>query len=245
MVARQGAGRRIVRRMATPARRARSEEDKRERSAHLLATARAALADGLPLQALGLNELARRAGMAKANVYRYYESREAVLLALLWSEWALVDDALRVDLRALNGQASPRALAALLADQLAGAPLLCALIAALPSVLEQNLTEDTIRGLKRNILASFRSAGAAMHAACPEIPAERHAQLLNDACAVVAGLHPFAHPAPAAAAAMCAPDLAPLRHDFAAELHRFLRALAVQAADEPAPAPVATDEPPG
>ncbi|HHH28079.1 MAG TPA: TetR family transcriptional regulator [Polyangiaceae bacterium] len=33
--------------------------------------------------ALSLNELAKRAGMAKPNIYRYLESRQAVLLALL------------------------------------------------------------------------------------------------------------------------------------------------------------------
>ena len=34
-----------------------------------------------------LNELSRRVGLAKSNVLRYFESREAVLLDLLGSEW--------------------------------------------------------------------------------------------------------------------------------------------------------------
>ncbi|MFI0409165.1 TetR/AcrR family transcriptional regulator [Actinomadura sp. 3N508] len=37
----------------------------------------------MPVSALSLNELSRRVGLAKSNVLRYFESREAVLLELL------------------------------------------------------------------------------------------------------------------------------------------------------------------
>jgi hypothetical protein len=53
----------------------------------LLRTARENLKQGGTLDELGLNELARQTGMAKSNVYRYFESREALLLDLLWEEW--------------------------------------------------------------------------------------------------------------------------------------------------------------
>ncbi|MEU9794671.1 hypothetical protein AB0E27_29400 [Streptomyces sparsogenes] len=38
-----------------------------------------------------MNELSRRVGLAKSNVLRYFESREAILLELLdraWRQWA-------------------------------------------------------------------------------------------------------------------------------------------------------------
>jgi AcrR family transcriptional regulator len=37
----------------------------------------------MPVSAMSLNELSRRVGLAKSNVLRYFESREAVLLDLL------------------------------------------------------------------------------------------------------------------------------------------------------------------
>ena len=37
----------------------------------------------MPVAEVTLNELSRRAGLAKSNVLRYFESREAVLLELL------------------------------------------------------------------------------------------------------------------------------------------------------------------
>lgn len=218
--------------MDKPFIRARSDEEKGERRAHLLATARAALAEGADLRALGLNELARRAGMAKANVYRYFESREALLLALLWEEWGRVDRALREELAACSAPLEPREVADRLSALLAGAPMLCVLITALPSVLEQNLSAQTITRFKRASLASFLSTGAALHAACPRLSAERYALLLHDATTAVAGLYPFAHPAPAAAAALADPELALLRRDFAVELRRFLRALVLVAVEE-------------
>ncbi len=75
--------------------RARQPEQKEERRRNLIATARAMLDERMRLDELSLNELARRAGMTKSNVYRYFESREAVLLALLEDEWRSWFDELR------------------------------------------------------------------------------------------------------------------------------------------------------
>jgi AcrR family transcriptional regulator len=41
----------------------------------------------MPVAQITLNELSRRVGLAKSNVLRYFESREAVLLELLDSAW--------------------------------------------------------------------------------------------------------------------------------------------------------------
>ena len=65
--------------------RARSEEQRAQRRQVILATAAAMLAE-MPVTELSLNELSRRVGLAKSNVLRYFESREAVLLELLDAE---------------------------------------------------------------------------------------------------------------------------------------------------------------
>ena len=67
--------------------RARTEEQREHRRRVLLETAAAMLAE-MPVATLSLNELSRRAGLAKSNVLRYFESREAILLELLDSEAA-------------------------------------------------------------------------------------------------------------------------------------------------------------
>ena len=69
--------------------RARSEEQREARRQAILGAAAAMLAE-MPVAEVTLNELSRRAGLAKSNVLRYFESREAVLLELLdaaWQDW--------------------------------------------------------------------------------------------------------------------------------------------------------------
>ena len=66
--------------------RARSEEQREMRRQAILGAAVAMLAE-MPVAQVTLNELSRRAGLAKSNVLRYFESREAVLLELLDSAW--------------------------------------------------------------------------------------------------------------------------------------------------------------
>ncbi len=62
--------------------RARSEEQREIRRQAILDTA-AAMLEIMPVSEVTLNELSRRAGLAKSNVLRYFESREAILLELL------------------------------------------------------------------------------------------------------------------------------------------------------------------
>ena len=62
--------------------RARSEEQRELRRRAILDAAAAMLTE-MPVAEVTLNELSRRAGLAKSNVLRYFESREAILLELL------------------------------------------------------------------------------------------------------------------------------------------------------------------
>src|SRR5215813_7092611 len=113
--------------------RARSAEQREARRRVILTTAAAMLAD-LPVADLSLNELSRRVGLAKSNVLRYFESREAVLLELLDDaarEWL---DALAATLRETVDAADPldkrcEAVGAATAVAIAERPGLCELVA--------------------------------------------------------------------------------------------------------------------
>ncbi len=75
--------------------RARSDEQREQRRAAVLDAATEMLGQ-MPVADVTLNALSRRVGLAKSNVLRYFESREAVLLELLdraLREWA--DDLVR------------------------------------------------------------------------------------------------------------------------------------------------------
>ena len=207
--------------------RARQPEQKEQRRAHLLETARGQLASGVPLRALSLSELARQAGMAKANVYTYFESREALLLALLWDAWQQWFQALQAAPRSRRRRAETLDdVADELARTLSSAPLLGELTAALPTVLEQNLSEAAIRAFKHDARALFGEVAAHLALRSPHLPPSAYAELLHDAAHAIMGLYPATHPAPAAARALEDPALHFFRRDFATELRRFVRALA-------------------
>ena len=143
--------------------RARSEEQREARRQAILGTAAAMLAE-MPVAEVTLNELNRRAGLAKSNVLRYFESREAVLLELLdsaWQDWLAQLDAglaAAVDGRQRRSRRAriswPRAVAA----SLAARPMLCDLISAQAAVLEHNVSPQVAAQYKRASIAGISRA---------------------------------------------------------------------------------------
>src|SRR3954451_11504604 len=118
----------------TTFKRARSDEQRALRTRTILDTAAEMLTE-MPVAELSLNELSRRVGLAKSNVLRYFESREAVLLQLMHS--AVVDwiETLRAELAARVDPAADLhercdATAAGFAASLSRHPLLCDLFSA-------------------------------------------------------------------------------------------------------------------
>jgi AcrR family transcriptional regulator len=209
--------------------RARRPEQKQLRRDHLLATARGLLVEGVAIHDLGLNELARRAEVSKANVYRYFESREAVLLALLWEEanrtWAAVAARLRPGRTATS---TVEGIVRLFARSFASEPLLCSLTAATPSVLETNLSTETIVAFKRQMAEFFDRAATAFERCCADLSHDEWAGLTYDAINLIVGLYPMTHPSPTAARALEEPGLEFFRRDFGTEFERYLVAVAAQ-----------------
>ncbi|RTL65675.1 MAG: TetR/AcrR family transcriptional regulator [Pseudonocardiaceae bacterium] len=145
--------------------RARSAEQREERRRSILDAASAMLTE-MPVAAVTLNELARRVGLAKSNVLRYFDSREAVLLELLhaaFTEWV---DALREE-----EPAGDRGewLAETLATSLRDRPVLCDLLASQAAVLEHNVSVEVAATFKRTALGDVAALAEVARAAVPEL----------------------------------------------------------------------------
>lgn len=153
--------------------RARSEEQREIRRRAILGTA-AAMLDEMPVADVSLNELSRRVGLAKSNVLRYFESREAVLLELLddfLGSWlaelaeeltAGIDAPAAPDVRA--GQ-----LAEILSRSLAGRAVLCGLFGAQGGVLEHNVSVEVVKRHKRASLARLETMSHLVRQHVPEL----------------------------------------------------------------------------
>ncbi|WP_152365092.1 TetR/AcrR family transcriptional regulator [Microlunatus speluncae] len=204
-------------------RRARSEEQRAERRAAILGVAATMLADR-PVADLSLNELARQVGLAKSNVLRYFDSREAILLELLDAqsgEWLATLEAARPSRGGLPTRC--RRLAELITASLAERPVLCDLISAQTAVLERNVSVDVAIRHKRSSLANIKRLTEVVRSAVPEL-AEPAAVKFAAATLLTAGaLWTHQRPSEAMLAAYCAdPELAALRIDFHSALGELL-----------------------
>jgi AcrR family transcriptional regulator len=177
------------------------------------------------LDGVSLNAVARRAGIAKSNVYRYFESREAILLILLNEDQTACVTALEEGLARLSGKIDARAVARVFARTVEAAPRFCVLQTALSTVLEQNISEEGVTIYKQHALRVGLRIGNALRAALPAFPPQATGPFIRYAHAALAGLYPLAHPAPAVARAVRAPQLAAFRCDFAEDLEAMIAAL--------------------
>ncbi|WP_141781620.1 TetR/AcrR family transcriptional regulator [Nocardioides albertanoniae] len=137
--------------------RARSDEQREIRRRAILDTA-AAMLDEMPVAEVSLNELSRRVGLAKSNVLRYFESREAVLLELLDDFLGAWLDELTAELdKGIDPAASPEVragrLAEILGRSLAERRVLCDLVGAQGGVLEHNISVEMVKRHKRAAMA--------------------------------------------------------------------------------------------
>ncbi len=178
------------------------------------------LADSLDSGSLSLNGLAREAGMAKSNVYRYFESREAVLMEVLAAEWLDWHTDLLGELGELEPPVPDDQLVGLLARSVARRPSLCHLISVLPSVLEKNADVERVAQFKLAGVQLTAEMAAALHRAAPDHPVEHFVEMLRHATVFIVGAWPLSNPAPHVAELMQREPYCQMKHDFEADLAR-------------------------
>lgn len=195
----------------------------------------------MPVAKLSLNELSRRIGLAKSNVLRYFESREAVLLELLQAE--MQDWATELGRIAPPGGGTPRErgdrLAQTLAASLAGRPVLCDLLSAQAAVLEHNISTEAAVRHKHAAWQNTQALIELVQRHLPELGAEGAARLVETTVLTAMAAWPCSRPSEALRAAYDSdPALAPLRMDFTDLVRRTaeVTACGLLARQEPTPA---------
>lgn len=208
--------------------RARSAEQREIRRRAILETAAEMLSE-TTVSEISLNELSRRVGLAKSNVLRYFESREAVLLQLLVSLARDFVVQMTDQLSAVvepSGSASDRSrdLAAALATAFEAHPMMCELLSAQASVLERNVSTATATAYKRSAGESMADLAAAVRDALPELSEEATFEATRTIILLVGTLWTHSHPPQAIQDAYTAdPGLTFLPDGFAGSLERSIR----------------------
>jgi AcrR family transcriptional regulator len=147
---------------------------------------------------ISLRELSHRVGLAKSNVLRYFDSREAIFLEVLDEEF----QAWLTDLEARLGR--PRArkanyaneirVATAVADSLVDRQLLCELIGSMAGVLERNISFDFARGFKVRAVGRIAELAQLVARQLPWLSRDLTEFFAAGTFALAAGMYPFSVP---------------------------------------------------
>ena len=147
---------------------------------------------------ISLRELSDRVGLAKSNVLRYFDSREAIFLEVLDEEF----ESWLADLEAVLGKPRPRKpnyaneirVATAIADSLADRKLICELFASMAGVLERNISFDFARDFKARAMGRIAQFAQLVATQLPWLPREFAEFFAEVALTLVAGMYPFSAP---------------------------------------------------
>jgi AcrR family transcriptional regulator len=182
--------------------RALSPQQRAQRRQNILETAAAMLTE-IPVADLALNELSRRVGLARSNILRYFESREAILLEVLdehileWAGGLSTAEAQRDE----PLEQRSRRFATEIATSLSKSPVLCDLLTAQAGVLERNVSDDVAFAHLKALLRVRDMVAVSARAAVPELTEEQAEEIIMMINVTVAGSWPFNEPHPALRAA--------------------------------------------
>jgi AcrR family transcriptional regulator len=167
------------------------------RRSAILTSAREMLAEK-NLADISLRELSGRVGLAKSNVLRYFDSREAIFLEVLDEEF----QAWLTDLETRLGKPRVRnvdyaneiRVGAAIADSLADRQLLCELIGSMAGVLERNISFDFARDFKARAMERIAELARLVARQLPWLPREFTEFFAEAALTLAAGMYPFSMP---------------------------------------------------
>lgn len=207
--------------------RAHSPEQREVRRTTILDTARAML-DEMPVADITLNGLSRKSCMAKSNVLRYFESREAVLLELCaeaLEEWVIDLEPKLSGAMSATDPAPVRAerVVAVITASLAERPVLCDLMSAQAGVLEHNISTGTVLRYKRAAIANIGRLTDMVARHLPELGSEDAGTFTKLAALMATSVWTHSHaPQAVLAAYEMDPSLQPYQLDFESTLRGAL-----------------------
>lgn len=197
--------------------RARSPEQIEQRRDAILEAAAALFTDH-DYDAVTLNAIARRAGLAKSALYRYFETKEEIFLHLYLGDLREWIGAVEVALAPHHGCNDPGRVARALTRNLLRRPRLATLQALLSGVLERNVSVESVGAFKTDILEPTGRLAGAIASAMPALTPWQLNRFLIYLHAISAGLWPMGYHGPALEEVLNRPEIAPMRAEFGPDL---------------------------
>jgi AcrR family transcriptional regulator len=206
--------------------RARSIEDKTQRSEDLLAAAESLAVELGGVRFITLARVTERAGLHRTGVRRYYASKEELLLELAERGWRQWRDKIKAAVGARVGL-GPREVAAVMSETLASMPVFCDLLTHVAVSLEGDVDIERARRYKANSFAAHDELVGALDHASTMTDGQIRA-LVAAAIAFASAFWQVSHPTPTLAALYEeVPAWGHVALDFAPRLRLLLEATAV------------------
>jgi AcrR family transcriptional regulator len=101
---------------------------------------------------ISLNGIARRAGIAKSNLYRYFSGKEEILFEVMVGDYTAWFDDVQARLEALPRGEDTKIVAHSLSESLRGRERLCTFISVKSLILERNMSEETIERFSNHLM---------------------------------------------------------------------------------------------
>lgn len=202
-----------------------SPEAKAQRRADFLRSARTLFLSQQRLPAVA--DIAADTGLAKGTVYRYFQSKEQIFLALLSDDFAALFSQLEAVIAKLATPLSAAAgpFAKQYLQLLQQSDSLLPLLALLNAVLEQNLPQQQLLAFKQQLAQALDSLGVQLAARFTELTPVSASQLLLHSYALTLGLYQSTHLPASVQQLLQQQGLNQLQRDFASELTQALAAL--------------------
>lgn len=205
--------------------RARSVEDKQQRSENLLDAAEALALDLGGVRFVTVAAVTDRAGLHRTGVRRYYANKEELLLELAERGWARWRDAIRASVGDRT-ELDPGEVAEVVTDTIISLPLFCDLLTHVTLSLEGDVDLERARRYKTNAFSAHGAIVTSLQHAS-SMTGDQIQGLLATALMLAAGFWQVSHPTPTLAKLyQQVPEWGHAARDVGPQLRHLLRATA-------------------
>jgi AcrR family transcriptional regulator len=199
------------------------DEDKQLRRQAILAAAASELLDH-PERIASVEEVARRAGLAKGTMYLYFTTKEEIYLAVHEQHSHAFFDTLEALLARERSRPSLKRLNRNVVEAIRQNPAFLPLAVQCPA-FERNADLETVARCKSGIAARLQRIGTSVEAMYPGMKKGEGARLLIRSYALMLGLWQITAPSPAREQLLARSELSVFRLDYLAQLEAALYAL--------------------
>ncbi|MEM9284185.1 MAG: TetR family transcriptional regulator [Verrucomicrobiota bacterium] len=194
------------------------------------------------LSGTSLTGIAREAGLSKANLYRYFENREGILMDLFLTEIDLWSGDWSRRLHLISEPGDPLAIAQSLADSLTSRRLYCLLFASLSSEIEPSLHRETIALGKRHLRQTYIGLIEPLQQAMPNLSKSQANEFLVLSAMFQIGIWSQASPSPTTTALLQEDEFIDMRIDFAERIrwHALILLIGLDSVSQPRTRPMSS-----